>query len=56
MESGTLTATEVWRRWADNVRGFDVACGHLLPEQAPEAVVEALFPFLDAFATDARGE
>jgi haloacetate dehalogenase len=56
MESGTLTATEVWRRWADNVRGFDIACGHLLPEQAPEAVVDALFPFLDAFATDASGE
>jgi hypothetical protein len=26
MESGTLTATEVWRRWAENVRGFDIAC------------------------------
>src|SRR3954470_16839140 len=24
MDSGTLTATEVWRRWADDVRGFDM--------------------------------
>jgi len=55
MESGTLTATDVWRRWADNVRGFDIACGHLLPEQAPEAVTDALVPFLDAFARDTGG-
>jgi haloacetate dehalogenase len=50
MESGTLTATEVWRRWADDVRGFDMPCGHLVPEQAPEAVIDALVPFLDAAA------
>jgi haloacetate dehalogenase len=48
MESGTLTATDVWRRWADHVRGFDISCGHLVPEQAPEAVTDALVPFLDA--------
>lgn len=48
MESGTLTATEVWRRWADDVRGFDMPCGHLVPEQAPAAVIDALVPFLDA--------
>ncbi len=54
MESGTLTAAEVWRRWADDVRGVDVACGHLLPEQAPDAVLDALTPFLEAeqMATD----
>jgi haloacetate dehalogenase len=48
MESGTLTATDVWRRWADDVRGFNISCGHLVPEQAPGAVVDALVPFLDA--------
>jgi haloacetate dehalogenase len=48
MESGTLTAAEVWRRWADDVRGVEIACGHLLPEQAPDAVLDALTPFLDA--------
>jgi len=29
MESGTLTAADVWRRWGDDVRDLDVACGHL---------------------------
>lgn len=48
MDSGTLTATDVWRRWADDVRGLDISCGHLVPEQAPGAVIDALVPFLDA--------
>jgi len=51
MESGTLTAADVWRRWADDVRGFDVACGHLLPEQAAGTVVDRLVPFLDECAS-----
>lgn len=46
MDAGPLSAADVWRRWADNVQGVDIACGHLLPEQAPEAVLEALLPFL----------
>ncbi|CAH1672478.1 alpha/beta fold hydrolase [Chelatococcus asaccharovorans] len=36
----------VWRRWADDVSGGDVAGGHLLPEQSADAVLEALIPFL----------
>lgn len=48
MESGSLKASDVWRRWADDVQGFDIACGHLLPEQAPEAVLEKVVPFLEA--------
>jgi hypothetical protein len=48
METGALTASDVWRRWADDVRGFDIASGHLLPEQAAEAVIEKVIPFLDA--------
>jgi haloacetate dehalogenase len=48
MQSGTLTAAEVWRRWSDQVHGVDVPSGHLVPEQAPEAVIAALIPFLDA--------
>lgn len=48
METGVLTAADVWRRWADDVIGFDIACGHLLPEQAPEAVIEKIVPFLEA--------
>ena len=48
METGALTASDVWRRWADDVQGFDIACGHLLPEQAAEAVIEKVLPFLEA--------
>ena len=56
MQSGTLTAAEVWRRWADDVRGVDIACGHLLPEQAPDAVLDALTAFLNADDTTADGD
>jgi len=48
METGALTPSDVWRRWADDVRGFDIVSGHLLPEQAAEAVIEKIIPFLDA--------
>jgi haloacetate dehalogenase len=48
METGELTPSDVWRRWADDVRGFDIVSGHLLPEQAAEAVIEKIIPFLDA--------
>ncbi|MGJ5181454.1 alpha/beta fold hydrolase [Bradyrhizobium oligotrophicum] len=41
-----LTPGTVWRRWADDVREVDIDGGHLLPEQAPEAVVETLISFL----------
>ncbi len=37
---------EIWRKWADDVSGGPVACGHFLPEEAPEAVLEQLLPFL----------
>ena len=55
MESGTLTAADVWRRWGDDVRGVDVACGHLIPEQAPDAVLDALVPFLKSAAGSKAG-
>ena len=37
----------VWRRWADDVSGRGIVGGHLLPEQSPDAVLEALIPFLE---------
>jgi len=45
-QDNALTATAVWRRWADDVREVRIAGGHFLPEQAPQAVVDALIPFL----------
>ncbi len=41
-----LTPAIVWRRWADDVREVDIDGGHLLPEQAHEAVVDTLLSFL----------
>ena len=36
---------EVWRRWASDVRGHAIDCGHFLPEEAPEATASALLEF-----------
>ena len=37
---------EVWRRWADDVTGQPIACGHFLAEEAPEETLDALRGFL----------
>jgi haloacetate dehalogenase len=37
---------EVWRAWADDAQGQALDCGHYLPEEAPEATLEVLTPFL----------
>jgi haloacetate dehalogenase len=37
---------EVWRAYADDVRGASLPCGHYLPEEAPEATYAALREFL----------
>ena len=37
--------TAVWERWADNVSGQAIACGHFLAEEAPEATLAALDAF-----------
>jgi haloacetate dehalogenase len=36
---------EVWPEWADDVRGFELPCGHFLPEEAPDETVAALREF-----------
>ncbi len=36
---------DVWRRWAVDVRGEGIECGHFLPEEAPEATAQALLGF-----------
>ena len=43
---GKTSALDIWRQWADNVTGGPVDCGHFLPEEAPDAVLEHLVPFL----------
>lgn len=36
----------VWRNWATDVRGGPIECGHFLPEEAPQATLAQLLPFL----------
>ena len=44
----------IWRQEADDVRGEAVDAGHFLVEEAPDATLEALWPFLtEGSATDA---
>jgi len=35
-----------WKKWADQVEGKSIPCGHYLPEEAPMETLEALFAFL----------
>ncbi|NIF72847.1 alpha/beta hydrolase [Burkholderia sp. Ap-962] len=35
-----------WRRWSDAVTGHALLCGHYIPEEAPEALLDAALPFL----------
>lgn len=35
-----------WRRVAADVRGGTLACGHYIPEEAPDALLDAVLPFL----------
>jgi haloacetate dehalogenase len=35
----------IWRDWADDVRGRALACGHYLPEEAPEETYAELHAF-----------
>jgi haloacetate dehalogenase len=37
---------DVWRSWADDVRGAPVPVGHFIPEEAPEETVGQLLEFL----------
>lgn len=38
---------DVWRRWASNVSGKAIPCGHFLAEEAPQETAAELLPFLD---------
>lgn len=43
---GNADLLPVWRRWAADVRGEPLACGHFLAEEAPDEVLKRLVPFL----------
>jgi haloacetate dehalogenase len=38
----------IWRSWCDSVEGQAIDAGHFLAEEAPEATIAALLPFLEA--------
>ena len=37
---------ESWRSWCPHVEGQSIESGHFLPEEAPQATLDALLPFL----------
>ena len=43
---GATGPLDIWRRWAENVSGLAINCGHFLPEEAPEETLAAMLPFL----------
>ncbi len=46
-QSGRARFVDTWKQWADDVTGWGVPCGHFLAEEAPEAVLARLGPFLE---------
>lgn len=38
---------EVWKAWAEDVRGEPIECGHFIPEEAPEPLLEHLLAFFE---------
>lgn len=43
---GTASVLDVWRAWAPGVTGAEITAGHFLAEEAPEATLAQLMPFL----------
>lgn len=44
--SDTNTPLQIWKNWAKDVDGCAIPGGHLQPEEQPEAVLDAVRPFL----------
>jgi haloacetate dehalogenase len=44
---GSSGMLDVWKTWADDVRGEPIDCGHFIPEEAPEALTERLLAFFE---------
>ncbi len=47
---------EDWRKVADDVRGSTLPCGHYVPEEVPEALLQVMLDFFRASCTPARAE
>ncbi|HUK60227.1 MAG TPA: alpha/beta hydrolase [Stellaceae bacterium] len=45
-QAAALGPLDTWRRWAAIVEGGPLACGHFLPEEAPDEVAAALLGFM----------
>jgi haloacetate dehalogenase len=47
-EEGSMSdgPMRVWRNWAETVEGGPLPCGHFIPEEAPQELVESLRRFL----------
>lgn len=46
LATGESKALDIWRRWAGDVRGRELQCGHFVAEEKPQEVLAALMPFL----------
>ena len=42
---GKYNVIREWKKWADDVKGYGLPCGHYLPEEAPEPTLHALLEF-----------
>ena len=42
----SIATSETWRDKATDVRGRPLPCGHFIPEEAPQALLDELLPFL----------
>jgi len=46
LHTGESNALDIWRRWAADVRGLGLMCGHFVAEEKPAEALAALVPFL----------
>jgi haloacetate dehalogenase len=46
LHTGESKALDIWRRWATDVRGHGLQCGHFVAEEKPQEIMAALVPFL----------
>ena len=42
----------VWKQRAADVRGRALDCGHFIPEEQPDQLIDALFEFFESIEND----